>query len=353
MSCDPFRVGIGSLCIPVALPPAIEFVAFGDIALLRSAYPDALTKRHLAAPSFPEWQDQLHVTIAHAQVAQPITAGQGHRTQQANVGIPWRTQTVDNIIAGSPNTGHRDRDNHDGECWTYASVPPKTARTWLSLTSLRSFLIRIELIIFERTLPIGSSSTFSTSTTWSCSTFTITGTDVTGRHRDRHVAGIGLGEISGRETQSYSRFRQCRLPGLPSNIESKLKIRTMRVLGDPKLHVRRVLASWGNVSLMPGVPFVARPDVDVLIVGETHEWELVEYVQDAIASGQKKALIVLGHVVSEQAGLKYCAEWLRGFIKEVPIEFVAASEPFWRPDKPLGNSMISSCVPSFPSSVSS
>jgi putative NIF3 family GTP cyclohydrolase 1 type 2 len=115
-----------------------------------------------------------------------------------------------------------------------------------------------------------------------------------------------------------------------------LKIRTMRVLGDPRLPVKRVLASWGNVSQQPGIPFFARPDVDVLVVGETHEWELVEYAQDTIAAGQKKALIVLGHVVSEQAGMKYCAEWLKEFIKEVPIEFIAAAEPFWRPDKPVG-----------------
>lgn len=80
----------------------------------------------------------------------------------------------------------------------------------------------------------------------------------------------------------------------------------------------------------------ARPEIDVLVLGETHEWELVEYAQDTIVSGKKKALIVLGHVVSEQAGMKYCAEWLKDFIKEVPIEFVPASEPFWRPDRPVG-----------------
>jgi putative NIF3 family GTP cyclohydrolase 1 type 2 len=85
------------------------------------------------------------------------------------------------------------------------------------------------------------------------------------------------------------------------------------------------------VSLTPGIPYLARPDVDVLIVGETHEWELVEYVQDQMSSGKKKALILLGHVVSEQAGMRYCAEWLRSFIQEVPIDFIAADEPFWRP----------------------
>lgn len=72
----------------------------------------------------------------------------------------------------------------------------------------------------------------------------------------------------------------------------------------------------------------------MLVIGETHEWELVEYVQDMITTGKKKALVILGHVVSEQAGMKYCAEWLRSFVTEVPVDFVAAPEPYWRPDRP-------------------
>ncbi len=47
-------------------------------------------------------------------------------------------------------------------------------------------------------------------------------------------------------------------------------------------------------------------------------------MQDQIAAGQKKALIVMGHVVSEQSGIRYCAEWLTTFVPETPVEFVAA-----------------------------
>ena len=47
-----------------------------------------------------------------------------------------------------------------------------------------------------------------------------------------------------------------------------------------------------------------------------------------------RKVIVLGHVVSEQSGMKYCAEWLKSFITGVPIEFIPAVEPFWRPDNP-------------------
>ncbi len=70
------------------------------------------------------------------------------------------------------------------------------------------------------------------------------------------------------------------------------------------------------------------------MVGETREWELVEYIQDMITSGKKKALIVIGHVLSEQSGMELCAEWLKSFIEEVPIDFVPATEPFWIPDQP-------------------
>jgi putative NIF3 family GTP cyclohydrolase 1 type 2 len=119
------------------------------------------------------------------------------------------------------------------------------------------------------------------------------------------------------------------------NIQSRLKDRTIRVVGNPKMPVKNVLASWGYVSRIPGIPMFARSDVDVFICGETREWELVEYAQDSIAAGNQKALILMGHVLSEQGGMVYCTEWLKGFIPEVPIEFIPAREPFWNPSRPV------------------
>ena len=75
--------------------------------------------------------------------------------------------------------------------------------------------------------------------------------------------------------------------------------------------------------------------MDTLVTGETVEWEVVPYVQDMVASGQKKALVLLGHVSSENGGMRYCADWLRDFITEVPIAFIPAPEPFWNPRNPV------------------
>jgi hypothetical protein len=57
----------------------------------------------------------------------------------------------------------------------------------------------------------------------------------------------------------------------------------------------------------------------------------MEYVLDLVATGKPKALIVLGHILSEQWGMEYCADWLRGFVKEVPVAFQPMNEPYWNP----------------------
>jgi putative NIF3 family GTP cyclohydrolase 1 type 2 len=125
-------------------------------------------------------------------------------------------------------------------------------------------------------------------------------------------------------------FPSTSLEQFVASMKQRLNVRSMRVVGDPKLPVRRVATRWGYASLLPDLrTLLDRSDLDLLVIGETREWELIEYVQDQISAGRHKALIVVNHVVSEQAGMKYCAEWLRAFVSEVAVDFIATQEPFW------------------------
>jgi len=125
------------------------------------------------------------------------------------------------------------------------------------------------------------------------------------------------------------------LAKLAQEIEAKLKARTMRVVGDPGLPIHKVQTSWGYCGRLAGIKMISEPDVDLLVCGETREWELVEFVRDASAQGKRKALILVGHVLSEQGGMVHCADWLKGFIPEVPVGFVPTLEPFWNPGHPV------------------
>jgi putative NIF3 family GTP cyclohydrolase 1 type 2 len=125
------------------------------------------------------------------------------------------------------------------------------------------------------------------------------------------------------------------LLGVARELADKLGDRTLRVIGDPKLPVSRVAASWGNASQLPTIKLL-NSNVDVVVCGYTREWEAVEYVQDMIATGLNKGLILLGQAKSVEGGMRYCAEWLKSFVPEVPVEFFALPEPYWTP-MPLGN----------------
>ena len=124
------------------------------------------------------------------------------------------------------------------------------------------------------------------------------------------------------------------LGGLAREFQKKLGNRTLRVVGDPGLAVKRIALSWGNCSLLPGAPYL-NSDCDALVIGECQDWDLIAYAQDLVASGRKKGLIVLGHIVSEQWGMDYAATWLRGFVPEVPVKFLPLVEPYWNLKKPV------------------
>jgi putative NIF3 family GTP cyclohydrolase 1 type 2 len=118
------------------------------------------------------------------------------------------------------------------------------------------------------------------------------------------------------------------LARLERSVAAKLDAKAVRVVGKPSARVRRVAFTFG----FAGFPAVRRAIQDVkpdaVIIGEDHEWESIEYVLDAISAGMIRGLIVLGHVPSEQAGMRRAAGWIRSFVPEVPVEFIVTPDPF-------------------------
>jgi putative NIF3 family GTP cyclohydrolase 1 type 2 len=145
------------------------------------------------------------------------------------------------------------------------------------------------------------------------------------------VRALGWEKYADAQNPRLFNFSGLTLERLASEMQRKLNVRTMRVVGDPATPVSHVTASWGYGNVTGSMRALSRPELDVLVIGEAREWEVIEYAQDVIASGNRKGLIILGHVASEEEGMRYCADWLKGFISEVPVEFVRAGEPFWRP----------------------
>ena len=247
------------------------------------------------------------------------------------VGIPWRAQTVDNLVAGRADVRVR------GIATTMMAtldVVKRASAAGLNLVISHEPTFYTHQDTIE---PLKADATYQFKDAF------IRDRDMAVFHFHDHWHGMkpdGIGFGMARElgwdknvdpanAREFT-FSAVPLEALVGRIRERLAPSTMRVVGDPKMTVNRVATSWGYYTYTPANLPLTRPDIDVFVVGETREWETVEHAQDMNAAGKKKALIVIGHVASEQAGMKYCAEWLKGFVPEVPIEFVPAPEPFWK-----------------------
>src|SRR5260370_2746035 len=105
----------------------------------------------------------------------------------------------------------------------------------------------------------------------------------------------------------------------------------MREVGNPEMKVTNLALSPGSAGFERETHALEMDNVEVLLVGETREWEAVEYAADAVSEGKKKGLIVIGHVPAEQAGMEECVKWMKTVGKDGPIEFVPTKQPFWTP----------------------
>jgi putative NIF3 family GTP cyclohydrolase 1 type 2 len=128
---------------------------------------------------------------------------------------------------------------------------------------------------------------------------------------------------------SYFVMPETSLRDLAANVKKSLGISMLRVIGDPDFKVTKVAFAPGAPGSEVQMAALAREDVEVLLIGESREWETIEYARDATEQGKHKAMIILGHVPSEEAGMEECARWLKTFIKEVPVNYIQTPEPFW------------------------
>lgn len=122
-------------------------------------------------------------------------------------------------------------------------------------------------------------------------------------------------------------------PGIPlehiaSHLNEVFPEANIRMIGDPGLKIKRAAFSAGAPGSAAHFKLLQRGDINLLVIGEAPEWETIEYVRDASQLGLPMALVILGHAVSEEAGMEYCAQWLQSFVTEVPVSFIEAGDPF-------------------------
>ena len=110
--------------------------------------------------------------------------------------------------------------------------------------------------------------------------------------------------------------------------KKKLGAPEVRVLGGLNQPVKTVYLAFGSILSAEQIPAIQREKPDLVLSGEAREWETCQRIQDGLAMGLNTKLIVLGHAVSEEAGMDYAATWLAPKVKGVKVTYIASGTPF-------------------------
>lgn len=144
------------------------------------------------------------------------------------------------------------------------------------------------------------------------------------------AGALGWSGLSGADDSLRVSIPPTPLDDLVSGIKKRLDARGgIRVIGDPKTLVQSVGLLPGSTPIRASLRML--PGVDAILAGEVREWESVEYARDVVAQGGKKALVLLGRIVSEDPGMNACAQWMKTVAPELTTTWMRAGDPYWRP----------------------
>ena len=257
-----------------------------------------------------------------------------------NIGVEWKTDTVDTFKAGDPAT-------------TVTGVVTTAMATMRVLSQAMNaganLVITCEPTFYGRAdSPTSPPARGATTPAAPDPVFTAK-KDFIEKHKlvlwrfsdhwrlhrpDPFVAGLA-------DAMNWSKFRTqddparvtvpaMTLEALANTLKRNLNARGgIRVVGDPSTKVQRIALLPGTTPIQASLR--ALPNVDAIVAGEVREWESIEYARDAVTAGQQKGFIVLGRVLSEEPAMNVCAQWLQTFVPEVRSTWVRVGDPYWRP----------------------
>ena len=143
------------------------------------------------------------------------------------------------------------------------------------------------------------------------------------------IAKLGWKDYVVNGTTNQFVLPEITLQDLLKNLKKVFPKNAFYVIGNPEMKLTKVRYAAGAPGSSRHISLLEDKNVDVVVAGEAQQWETYEYMRDAVDQGRNKAIIFLGHINSEEAGMDYCATWLKGFITNIPVYFVECGPSFW------------------------
>lgn len=107
-------------------------------------------------------------------------------------------------------------------------------------------------------------------------------------------------------------------------VEEKLRIRHVRIAGNPQAKGRKISCCFGS----PGHLESELANNDFLLAGEICEWRVGEMARDYAQFGYNKAVLVLSHEASEREGMALLCKKLAADYPETEFRYIESGEVY-------------------------
>lgn len=105
-------------------------------------------------------------------------------------------------------------------------------------------------------------------------------------------------------------------------IENRLGLRHVRVAGNMEAKGTKISCCFGT----PGHLQEELEENDFVLTGEICEWAIGEYARDGGQFGRNKAIIVMGHIGSERAGMMLLADKIKEMHPQIDTAYIECGE---------------------------
>lgn len=111
---------------------------------------------------------------------------------------------------------------------------------------------------------------------------------------------------------------------LIDHVKTKMGVPALRYVGDLNQTASKILLLPGAIGGRRQIELLMQEKPDILICGESPEWETPEYVRNANEMGEKLGLIVIGHSASEEGGSEFMKSWIEENVPGMPVTHFAS-----------------------------
>jgi len=136
----------------------------------------------------------------------------------------------------------------------------------------------------------------------------------------------------GRHRPVHFRLPETTVGELSRYLIGKMHLNALRIIGDADAKV-------STVSFIGHVPhetlekqqiptkLMREQSVDVVIPLESEDWTVLSYVRDAKQLGMNKAVLMPGHINTEELGMKWAVNWVKELVGEdIPVSFCPSAD---------------------------